>query len=163
LNETQQFLVYTDEVNLLGKNINTMKKNTTIIGHQLGGSSRRKCQENSIYVLVLSTKYRTETQIRIMRNTSSETVAKCRYLEAMLKNQNCIYEEITSRLYLRNACYNSLKNLDFPYAICKERYVESCNLHSILYECDAWPLALREEHRLKVLCCKEYLDLRGRK
>jgi hypothetical protein len=50
LNGTHQLLVFADDVNLLGDNIDTIKENT--------GWSRSKCRENQVYVAASSAECR---------------------------------------------------------------------------------------------------------
>jgi hypothetical protein len=52
-------------------------------------------------------------------NNSIERVEEFKYLGTTLTNQNSIQEEIKSRLKLENACYYSVQNLIFQFAIQK--------------------------------------------
>jgi hypothetical protein len=81
---------------------------------------------------------------------SLEVVKYFRYLWEQPKQiKNCILEEITSRLKVRGCLLSGAESFLFQFVV--------------LYGCESWSLALREEHRLGVFedCCGRYLGLRG--
>jgi hypothetical protein len=60
-------------------------------------------------------------------------------------NQNLIQAEIKRRLESGNACYYSVLNLLSSRLLSK-----NLKIGMVLYGCETWSLALREEHRLRV-------------
>jgi len=80
-------------------------------------------------------------------------VEEFKYLRKTITNQNSIQEEIKSRLKSGNACSYSVQNLlssSMLYKNLKIKINRTIILPVVLYGCETWSLALREERRLRV-------------
>jgi hypothetical protein len=89
----------------------------------------------------------------MIANESVETVAKFRYVGRILTYQNYIYMEINSKLRLRHACYRSVQNLLSSLLLSRSLNMTMYKpiiLPFVLYECETWPLTIKEEHALRV-------------
>jgi hypothetical protein len=85
-------------------------------------------------------------------NKSFERVEQFQYLGTTLTNRNSIQEEIKNKLKSGNACYHSAQDLLSSSLLSKNTKIKICRtiiLPIVLYGCETWPLALREEHRLR--------------
>jgi hypothetical protein len=86
-------------------------------------------------------------------NRSFEYVEKFEYLGTTLTDQNCMYEEIKSRLNSGNACYHTVQSLLSSHLLSrnvKVKIYKTIILPVVLYGCETWSLTLWEEHKLRV-------------
>jgi hypothetical protein len=83
-------------------------------------------------------------------NRCFENVAQFRDLGTTITNQNLIHEKIKRILNSGNACYHSVQKRLSSCLLSKSIKIsihKTIILPVVLYGCETWSLALREEHR----------------
>jgi hypothetical protein len=109
--------------------------------------------EKTKYILVSRCQKAGQGQSIKIANRSFKDVVKLKYLETALTDENCIHEEIKSRLNSGNACYHLVQRFLSSRLLSRNVKVKIYKiviLPVVLHGCETWYLMLREEHRLRV-------------
>jgi sorting nexin-29 len=152
LNGTHQLLGYANDVNIVGEYIYTIQKNTKALLDASKEVGLEVNPEKTKFVLMSRCQKAGQRKSIKIANRSYEDVAKFKYLGTTLTDQNCIHEEINSRLNSENACYHSVQSLLSSHLLSRNVKVKIYKtiILPVLYGCETWSLMLREEHRLRV-------------
>jgi sorting nexin-29 len=110
-NGTHQLLAYADDVNLLGDNIDTIKKNTQTLIDANNKVGLEINVEKTKYMLLSHQQNAVQNRDMKIAKRLFENVSQFKYLGTTVTNQNVIQEEMNSRLNFGNAYYHSVQNL----------------------------------------------------
>jgi hypothetical protein len=107
--------------------------------------------DNTKYILMLHYLKAGQKHIIKIANRSLKNVTGFKYLGTTLTDQNCMLEEIKNRLNSGNSWYHSVKSLLSSHLLSRNIKVKirrTIILPVVLYGCETWSLALRDDHRL---------------
>jgi hypothetical protein len=107
LNGTHQLLAYSDDVNLLGDNIDTIKKNTEILIDASKEVGLEINTEKTKYMWLSHHQNVGKNRDMKIANRSFENVSQFKYLGTTVTNKNLIQEEVKRRLNSGSACYHN--------------------------------------------------------
>jgi hypothetical protein len=104
-------LAYADDIIIMGENIDTIKKNKEALFNATKEVGLEVNSEKTKHMLMSCSQMIGQRHSIKIVNRSFEVLAKFKYLETTLTDQNCIHKEIKSRLNLGNACYDLIQSL----------------------------------------------------
>ena len=103
-------MVYSDEVNILGGSVQTIKENAEVLIVASKEIGLEVNSDKTRYMVVSRDQNEGRSHSMKIDNRSFERVEELKYLGTNLTYQDSIQEEIESRVKSGNVCYHSVQN-----------------------------------------------------
>ena len=103
MNGIHQLLVYADDVNMLGKNLQTIRENTEILIKASKDIGLKVYSIKTKYMITSHQQHIIQNQNIATENVSFENVEKFKFLGVTVTNTNDIRKEIKRRINMGNA------------------------------------------------------------
>jgi hypothetical protein len=111
LNRAHQLLAYADDVNIVGENIDSVKKNTEALLNNIKEFGLEVNPKKTKCMLISRSQNIGQKLCIKIGNRSFEDVANFRHLGTTLTDQKFMHEKIKSRINSGNACCHSVQSL----------------------------------------------------
>ena len=120
-----QFLVYANDVNILGGSLHTVRETAEALIVASKEFGLEVYADKSKYMALSRDQNTGRNKSMKVDNSSFERVEEFKYLGINLTNQISLQEEIKSRFKLGIACYHSVQNFCLP--VCYRKIVQKFN------------------------------------
>jgi hypothetical protein len=135
LNGTHQLVACADDDNFMGENIDAIKKNAEALLDASKEVDIEVDQEETKYMLMSHSQKIGQKHSMKIANRSFEDVEKFKYLGTARTNQNCMHDEIKSRLNSGNACYHFFQSHLSSHLLSRNLKVK---IHNYSAGCFVW-------------------------
>ena len=140
LNGAHQVLAYADDVNILEGGTHTLQENAEALVAAIRETGLEVSADKTKYMVMSRDQNAGRNHSVRIDNSTFERVEEFKYLGTTLTIQNCIREEIKSRLRSGNACYHSVQNLLSSRLLSRKLKIKiyrTIILPVVLYGCEA--------------------------